>query len=192
MALYYIMDPKLIEIGVMPDLDVGRAAYDRYIRGSLLTQLYRIRRGEDLEGAHMRNRALVANWALQKGAADKVIERKLRDGKTYFTINDYDALRGLFGELLRELQRIKSEGDYGAIAHLVETYGTGIDPALHDEVLRRYEPLDIAPYKGFINPVLTPVMKDDRMIDVNVSWPASFDEQMLDYAARYSYLPHVN
>lgn len=191
-ALYYIMDPKLIEIGVMPDLEIGRTAYDRYIRSSLLTQLYRIKPREQLEEAHMRNRALVANWALEQGRDDKVIERKIRNGKTYFVINDYTALRELFAELLRELQRIKSEGDFDAIAHLVEAYGTGVDPLLHAEVLQRYEPLDIAPYKGFVNPILQPVFKGERMIEVTIEYPASFEQQMLDYARNYSMLPHLN
>lgn len=189
-ALYYIMDPKLIELGVMPNLDVGRAAYDRYIRNAMLTQLYRIRPGEQLEEAHMRNNALVARWAYAQGKDNNVIERRVRDGKSYFVINDYQALRSLFARLLSELQRIKSEGDFNAIAHLVETYGTAVDPQLHAEVLRRFEPLDIAPYKGFVNPVLSPVYAGSKIVDVEVSYPQSFDEQMLYYAERYSYLPH--
>ncbi|GAB5453201.1 MAG: dihydrofolate reductase [Halioglobus sp.] len=191
-ALYYIMDPKLIELGVMPNLEVGRAAYDRYIRSGMLTQLYRIEPGEQLEEAHMRNRALVARWAYAQGKARGVIERKVRDGKTYFVIKDYHALRDLFAQLLRELQRIKSEGDYDAIAYLVETYGIEVDPELHAEVLRRFEPLDIAPYKGFVNPLLTPVTKNGEVVDVQLSYPESFDAQMLYYADEYSFLPHHN
>ncbi|MAT95120.1 MAG: dihydrofolate reductase [Halioglobus sp.] len=191
-ALYYIMDPKLVELGVMPDLEVGKTAYDRYIRGGLLTQYYRVGPGEELEEAHMRNRALVAGWAYDRGREDKVIERRERDGKTYFVINDYQALRALFAELLRELQRIKSEGDFDAIAHLVEAYGTRVDPQLHAQVLRRYAPLDIPPYRGFVNPVLTPVRENGRIVDVTLAYPASFDEQMLYYAQHYSFLPHRN
>jgi dipeptidyl-peptidase-3 len=191
-ALYFIMDQKLIDIGVMPSLDVGKAAYDRYIRSALLTQLYRIKPGENIEQAHMRNRALIARWALEQGQENNVIERKVRDGKTYFVINDYVALRNIFGRLLRELQRIRSEGDFDAIAYLVETYGTKVDPALHAQVLARFEPLNIAPYKGFVNPILTPIYKGADMVDVEISYPGSFDEQMLYYADKYSLLPHLN
>jgi dipeptidyl-peptidase-3 len=191
-ALYYIMDAKLIELGVMPNLDVGRAAYDRYLRSGLLTQMYRIPPGGQLEDAHMRNRALVARWAYAQGEAANIVERRVRDGKTYFVINDYQALRGLFATLLRELQRIKSEGDFASAEALVATYGTDLDPALHAEVLQRYAPLDIAPYRGFVNPVLTPVYRRGELVDVLLSYPASFDAQMLHYAQHYSFLPHVN
>ncbi len=191
-ALYFMMDPKLVEMGVMPSLDVGRVEYDKYIRNGMMTQLYRIKPGELIEEAHMRNRAMVARWAYAQGKADKVIERKLRKGKTYFVINDYEALRGLFGQLLRELQRIKSEGDFDAIQELVETYGTQVDPELHAEVLSRYEALDVAPYKGFVNPVLEPVMDGERIVDVKVRHPASFVEQMMYYAEHYSFLPDEN
>ncbi len=191
-ALYYLMDPKLVEMGLMPSLDVGRAEYDKYIRNGIMTQLYRLKPGELIEEAHMRNRALVAHWAYERGKADKVIERRVRDGKTYFVVNDYQALRGLFGELLRELQRIKSEGDFAAIQSLVETYGTQVDPGLHAEVLSRYAALDVAPYKGFVNPILEPVMEGGRVVDVTVRHPGSFVEQMLDYADRYSFLPDEN
>jgi dipeptidyl-peptidase III len=191
-ALYYIMDQKLMDIGVMPSLEVGKAAYDRYIRSGMLTQLYRIKPGEKIEEAHMRNRALVARWAFEQGQQDNVIERRERDGKTYFVINDYAALREIFGRLLRELQRIRSEGDFDAIQYLVENYGTKVDPGLHAQVLERFKPLDIAPYKGFVNPVLTPVYKGKEMVDVEVTYPGSFDEQMLYYADNYSFLPNVN
>lgn len=188
-ALYFLLDPKLVELGVMPRLDVGRAAYDSYIRNGLLTQLYRVKPGELIEEAHMRNRALVARWAYQQGGADRVIERRVRDGRTYFVINDYPALRELFGRLLRELQRIKSEGDFDAIQHLVETYGTTVDPILHREVLQRFAKLDMAPYRGFVNPLLTPVIEEGEIVDVVISYPDSFVEQMMYYADNYSFLP---
>lgn len=191
-ALYYMLDPKLVEMGLMPDLDAGRAEYDRYIRNGILTQLHRLKPGELIEEAHMRNRALIARWAYEQGRDDKVIERRQRDGKTYFVVNDYEALRGLFGQLLRELQRIKSEGDFDAIQHLVENYGTRVDPALHLEVLERYAALDVAPYKGFVNPYLEPVVEDGEIVDVTLRYPASFEEQMLYYAEHYSFLPTEN
>lgn len=191
-ALYYALDPKLVDMGVMPSLEAGRASYDNYIRNGLMTQLHRIKPGELIEEAHMRNRALVARWAYEQGRADKVIERRERDGKTYFVINDYEALRGLFGQLLRELQRIKSEGDFEAIQALVEDYGTRVDPELHEEVLARYETLDVAPYKGFVNPYLEPVVEEGQIVDVRIRYPDSFVEQMLYYGEHYSFLPNDN
>ncbi len=191
-ALYFMLDPKLVEMGVMPDMEAGKSEYDRYIRNGIMTQLYRLQPGELIEEAHMRNRAMVARWAYEQGKADNVIERRERDGKTYFVINDYPALRELFGQLLRELQRIKSEGDFDAIQKLVEDYGTQVDPVLHAEVLRRFAELDVAPYKGFVNPYLEPVMKDGEMVDVTITYPESFEQQMLYYAENYSFLPSVN
>ncbi|RMI13216.1 MAG: dihydrofolate reductase [Calditrichaeota bacterium] len=188
-ALYYILDPKLIEIGVMPSLEVGKAAYDRYIRNGLMLQLRRLKPGEQLEEAHMRNRQLIARWVYEQGRGDNVIEKKVRDGKTYFVINDYEKLRELFGRLLREIQRIKSQGDYAAAQELVETYGVKVDPALHQEVLERYRKLNIAPYAGFIQPKLVPVMDGDRIVDVNIEYPEDFTEQMLEYGEKYSFLP---
>lgn len=192
-ALYYLMDPKLVEIGVMPSLDVGRAQYDAYIRNGLMTQLYRIEPGERIEEAHMRNRQEIAAWAYERGRGENVIERVTRDGKTYFVINDYERLREIFGELLREHQRIKSEGDFAAAQNLIENYGTRVDPELHEEVLRRYEPLNVAPYSGFINPRLVPVTDASGEIsDVRVEYPDDFAAQMLEYAENYSFLPTVN
>ena len=188
-ALYYAMDPKLVEIGVMPTLEVGKAEYDRYIMNGLMTQLYRIQPGHNLEEAHMRNRQLVAAWAFEKGKDDKVIERFTRDGKTYFRINDYNKLRSLFGQLLREIQRIKSEGDFEAGKALVENYGVQVDQALLTEVHRRYAPLNIAPFMGFIQPRLVPVEKDGQLVDVKLEYPSDFLGQMLEYAKHYSYLP---
>jgi dipeptidyl-peptidase III len=195
-ALYYMMDPMLMEIGVMPDMEVGMAEYDNYIRGGLMTQLYRIEPGQQIEEAHMRNRQEIAQWAYERGSDQNVIERKQRDGETYFVINDYQALRQIFGELLREHQRIKSEGDFAAAQNLIENYGTKVDPELHAEVLRRYESLNIAPYSGFINPRLVPVVENTpngvNILDVKIEYPDNFVEQMLEYAQSYSFLPTVN
>lgn len=191
-ALYYMMDEKLVEIGVMPSLEVGKTQYDDYIRNGLMLQLRRLDLGEDIEEAHMRNRQLVAAWAFEKGAADKVIEKVTKEGKTYFVINDYMKLRDIFGQLLREIQRIKSEGDYEAGKNLVEDYGVKVDQAIHAEVLERVEKLGIAPYSGFINPVLEPVMENGEIVDVKVKYPADFTEQHLFYSKNYSLLPAYN
>lgn len=191
-ALYFILDQKLIDIGVMPSLDCGKAEYDRYIRNGLLTQLTRIKLGDNIEEDHMRNRQLVAMWAYEKGKPENVIEKKTRDGKTFYVVNDYNKLRALFGQLLRETQRITSEGDYKAAQQLVETYGVKIDKTVHAEVLERFAKLNLAPYKGFINPVLKPVYEDGKIKDVKIEYPSDFMEQMLYYAKNYSFLPHVN
>jgi len=192
-ALYYLPDAKLIEMGLVDSDEVGKAAYDDYIRNGMMLQLRRIKKGDVIEEAHMRNRQLVAGWAYEKGKAENVIEKKVKDGKTYFVINDYGKLRVLFGDLLRELQRIKSEGDYEAGKNLVETYGVQVDAELHQEVLDRYEALNQAAYGGFINPVLTPEMDaDGNITDVKVEYPTSFKDQMLYYAKKYSFLPHYN
>ncbi|MCA9735902.1 dihydrofolate reductase [candidate division KSB1 bacterium] len=191
-ALYYLMDERLISMGILPTLDVGKSQYNSYILNGLMKQLRRLELGENLEEAHMRNRQLVAKWAYEMGKADNVIEMKKRDGKTYFVINDYLKLRDLFGQLLREIQRLKSEGDYEAGKNLVETYGVKVDPELHKEVLARYEKLNIAPYGGFINPKLVPVEKDGEIIDVTIEYPDDFTAQMLDYAKNYSFLPTYN
>ncbi|MCL4549277.1 MAG: dipeptidyl peptidase 3 [Bacteroidetes bacterium] len=191
-ALYFIMDQKLVDIGVMPSLEVGKAVYDQYIRNGLMVQLARIQPGENVEEAHMRNRQLIAKWSYEKGMNDRMIEKKVRDGKTYFVINDYNKLRTLFGQLLREIQRIKSEGDYNAGKNLVETYGVKVDQQIHKEVLERYKKLNIAPYAGFINPVLIPVVDGDRIIDVKIEYPDDFTKQMLNYAKEYSFLMTYN
>ena len=188
-GLYYIMDPKLVEWGLIPDIEVGKTQYDSYIRNGLMVQLRRIEPGKTVEESHMRNRQMIAAWAYAKGKSSNVIERKFENGKTYFVVNDYDALRKLFGELLREIQRIKSEGDFKAGMDLVETYGVQVDEDLHKEVLARSEKLNIPPYFGFINPLLTPVMDDaGNVIDVTVSYPDNFTEQMLYYGSKYSFL----
>jgi dipeptidyl-peptidase-3 len=191
-ALYFAVDPKLVELGLMPSVDVGRAEYDRYIRNGLQQQLYRVPPGGDVEEDHMRNRQLVAAWAYEQGRPENVIERRERDGKSYFVIRDYDRLRELFGDLLRELQRIKSEGDYDAIRELVERYAVKVDAAMHAQVLARYAKLDIPPFTGFIGPRLVPVKKGDDIVDVLVEYPDDFAAQMLEYADRYAFLPAWN
>jgi dipeptidyl-peptidase-3 len=191
-ALYYVMDRKLVEIGVMPSLEVGKAEYDSYIMNGLMTQLTRIKLGDDIEEAHMRNRQLNAMWVYEKGKDDNVIEFVKQNNKTYVRINDYAKLRTLFGALLREIQRIKSEGDYAAGKALVETYGVKVNRALHEEVLARYNKLGIKPYRGFIQPKLTPVMKGDQIVDVTISYPTSFFAQMMEYGRKYSFLPVKN
>lgn len=192
-ALYYIMDEKMVEIGVMPNLEVGEVEYDGYIRNGLLTQLTRIKLGDNIEQAHMRNRQLVTKWVYERGRRDNVIERIVgKNGNTYFVINDYKKLRELFGQLMREIQRIKSEGDYESGNSLVENYGVKVDRELHKEVLERYKKLNIAPYAGFINPILTPVHEGDEIIDVKIEYPDDFTEQMLYYTKKYSFLPTYN
>lgn len=188
-ALYYIMDPRMVELGLMESLEVGKAEYDAFISNGLMKQLRRIEPGRDIEEAHMRNRQIIAAWAYEKGMKDKVIEKVTRDGKTYFDIKDYDKLRALFGQLLREVQRIKSEGDFAAGKALVETYGVKVDQTLHQEVLRRVAPFGLAPYSGFVNPVLEPVTDDKGEItDIRVTYPKDFVEQMLDYGKRFGFL----
>lgn len=191
-SLYFIMDPKLLELGLAPSLDVGKTDYDGFIRNGLLTQLRRIKPGEDIEEAHMRNRQMIAGWSYEKGLKDGVIEKVEDDGRTYFVIRDYEALRGLFGQLLQELQRIKSEGDYEAGKALIETYGVKVDPAIHEEVMARVEPLNIAAYSGFMQPRLSAVEEDGEIVDVTIEIPNDFSQQMLEYERNYSFLPNDN
>ena len=188
-ALYYIMDPFMIKLGLIPDLEVAKAEYDNYIRNGLMTQLVRIQPGKTIEEAHMRDRALIAQWIYEKGMDKKVIEKISKNGKTAFRINDYDAMRGLVGELLKEIQRITSEGDFEAAKKIIEMYAVKVDQPLHQEVLERYKKLNIAPYAGFINPVYSPVMKDAKIVDVKISYPDDFAKQMLDYSKHFSFLP---
>lgn len=188
-ALYYLLDPKLVELGLMPSLEVGKAEYDSYIRNGLMLQLRRVEPGQQIEESHMRNRQLVAAWAYEKGMADSVIVKRIADGKTYFEVNDYEKLRVLFGELLKEIQRIKSEGDYTAGRALVEDYGVKVDEILHQEVLARAEKLNSAPYGGFINPRLVPITDaEGKITDVKVEYPDDFLGQMLEYGERYGFL----
>ena len=185
-ALYYLADPKLLEIGLLDNPDAYKAEYYKYILNGLMTQLMRIEPGKDVEEAHMRNRQLISAWVYEKGKPDNVIEMVKRDGKTYIKINDYAKLRELFGQLLGEVQRIKSEGDYQAGRDLVENYGVKVDPALHKEVLERYAKLNIAPYKGFVNPVYTPVTdKDGNITDVTISYDEDYLPQVLRYSKQY-------
>lgn len=189
-ALYYLADPKLLELGLLDNPDAYKAEYYKYMLNGLMTQLMRIELGKDVEEAHMRNRKLIAEWVYEKGKPDNVVEMVKRDGKTYVQINDYEALRNLFGQLLGEIQRIKSEGDYEAGRNLVETYAVKINPELHKEVLDRYAKLDIAPYRGFVNPVYSLVKDDEGNItDVVVSYDEDYIPQMLRYSKEYSTLP---
>jgi dipeptidyl-peptidase-3 len=191
-ALYFIMDQKLIDLDLVPSLEVGMTSYDGYVRNGLQLQLRRVELGNDIEQAHMRNRQLVAAWVYEKGQPDNVIEKIVENGKTYFVIRDYEALRVLFGELLAEMQRIKSEGDYDAAQDLVETYGVKVDRAMHEEVLARIEPLNIAAFAGFIQPRLVPVEKGGEIIDVKIEYPEDFPGQMLELEENYSFLPISN
>ncbi len=189
-GLYYLMDPKLQELGLVENWEeTGKAAYDGYIRNGLVTQLVRLELGDDVEESHMRNRQWVSAWVFEKGAADNVIEKITRDGKTYYNINDYQKLRELFGQLLRETQRITSEGDYEAGKALVEDYGVKVDQTLHAEVLERNSKFTSAPYGGFVNPDIVPIMDDNGEITgFNITQPESFEAQMLDYSEKYSFL----
>jgi dipeptidyl-peptidase-3 len=191
-ALYYIMDQKLVDIGVAPSTEVGMAEYDSYLMNGLMTQLTRLKPGEQIEEAHMRNRQMNARWVYEKGKKDNVVEFIKKNGKTYVRINDYNKLRDLFGQLLREIQRIKSEGDFNAGKSLVETYGVKVDPKLHREILDRYAKLDVKPYKGFIQPRLVPVMNGDQVADVKIQYPKSFFEQMIEFGKKYAFLPVKN
>ncbi len=193
-GLYYLYNPKLQKLGLVDDWkSVGKAAYDGYIRNGLMTQLIRLNLGDDVEEAHMRNRQWVSAWVYEKGKADNVIEKVTRDGKTYFNINDYEKLHELFGQLLRETQRIKSEGDYAAVEALVEDYGVKVDQAIHAEVLERNKQFNSAPYSGFVNPVLVPETNDAGEITaIKVTQPDTFEAQMLDYSTNYNFLPVRN
>ncbi len=187
-GLYYLADPKLVELGILPDMDAYKAQYSSYIRNGIFTQFTRVELGKKNMEAHMQNRKLIADWCYEKGLADNVIEKKVRDGKTYFVVNDHEALRGLFGELLAEVQRIKSEGDYEAGKALVETYAVNIDPALHQEVLERYAALGLKPYGGFLNPEIVPVEKGGKAVDYEIVYSDSYLDQMLEYGRKYATL----
>ena len=187
-GLYYTADPKMVELGIMPDPEAYKAEYANYIRNGLMVQFTRVEPGRPNTEAHMQNRKLIAEWCYEKGAADKVIEKKVRDGKTYFVVNDYKKLRGLFAELLAEIQRIKSEGDYEAGKNLIETYAVHIDPELHKEVLERYKALNLKPYGGFINPDIVPVVKDGSVVDYEAVYTDDYLGQMLKYGKEYGTL----
>ena len=192
-ALYYLMDPKVIELGLLPAEDAAKAAYDNYLRNGLLTQLSRIRPGRQIEQAHMRCRASITRWVYEMGQPENVVEMVERDGKVYVRINDYAKLRNLFGVMLAEVQRIKSEGDFEAGRDLIENYGIKIDPVLHEGILNRYAALNLAPYTGFINPIMTPVIDSrGRTTDVVIEYVDDFLGQMIYYGRNYSYLPVIN
>ena len=186
-ALYFILDDKMQQIGLMDNKEAGYAEYDSYINNGMMLQLRRILPGDDIEEDHMRNRQLVASWAFEKGIEENVVERKFINGKTYFIINDYDRLRGYFGELLNEIQRIKSEGDFEAGRSLVENYGVKVDQEIHEEVLRRSKPLNLAAYSGFVNPKMTPIINNDSIVDIKIAYQKDFIGQMLDYGKDYSF-----
>ena len=192
-GLYYVADPKLVELGLTPNADAYKAEYYTYLMNGLMTQLVRIEPGNNVEEAHMRNRQLIARWVFEKGAADKVVELVKKDGKTYVVVNDYEKLRELFGKLLSEIQRIKSTGDYQSAHDLVENYAVKVDPALHAEVLERYKKLNLAPYKGFVNPKYEAVVDAaGKITDVKVTYDEGYAEQMLRYSKDYSNLPSIN
>jgi dipeptidyl-peptidase-3 len=192
-ALYFMMNKKLIELGLMESLETGKSEYDSYIRNGLMAQMQRLEPGADIEEAHMRNRQWVSAWSYEKGMKENVISKISRNGKTYFEINDYKKLQAIFGDLLMEVQRIKSEGDYSACQALVEDYGVKVDTNLHQEVLARVEKLNIAPYGGFINPkMVANTNVAGEIISIDMTYPEDFSEQMLDYAERYSFLPDYN
>lgn len=187
-GLYYIADPKLVELGILPNMEAYKPQYSNYIRNGLMVQTNRIELGRQITEAHMQNRQLIAAWCYEQGLSGNVIEKKVRDGKTYFVVNDYEALRGLFGKLLAEIQRIKSEGDYEAGKALIQKYAVDIDPVLHKEVLDRYAALGLKPYGGFVNPEIVPVVKDGKVVDYKVEYPDDFLGQMLQYCHKYSTL----
>ena len=191
-SLYYLPDQKLIDIGVMPNNEAYKAEYNKYICNGLLQQLRRIIPGDNIEESHMRNRLLISKWAYEKGKKENVIGKKIKDGKTYFVINDYQKLRELFGQLLKEIQRITSEGDLSSAKNIVETYGVKVDSDLVKEVRERYAKLNISAYKGFINPILKPVYKDGKISDIKIEYPDDFTKEMLYYAENYSFLPNNN
>lgn len=187
-GLYYLADPKMIELGIIPDAEAYKPQYSNYIRNGLFTQFTRVELGKDNTEAHMQNRQLIARWCYEKGAADNVIEKKVKNGKTYFVVNDFEALRGLFASLLAEIQRIKSEGDYKAGKNLVEAYAVHIDPVLHKEVKERYEALNLKPYGGFINPDIVPVVKNGAVVDYELVYGDDFLAQQLEYGKKYGTL----
>lgn len=191
-ALYYMMDKKMLELKLFPSMDVAKTEYNSYIRNGLMTQLTRIDLGKNIEQAHMRNRQLIANWCVENGKKENVIEKVIKNGKTYVKINDFEKLRTLFGKLLAEVQRIKSEGDYNAGKLLVENYGVKVDPIIHKEVKERYAKLNLAPYGGFINPNFIPIVKDGKITDVEIEYPRDYTNQMMEYGKKYSFLPTIN
>lgn len=191
-GLYYLGDPKMVELGLVPSFDLAKAGYAKYVLNGMMTQLARIEPGKNVEESHMRNRKMICEWCYERGKADRVIELVRENDKTYVVVNDFEKLRTLFGEMLREMQRIKSEGDYETGRMLVEKYAVEVDPELHKEVRDRYYALGIEPYGGFVNPEYELVQQDGRIVDVTISYPADYTAQMMDYSKNYSYLPNIN
>ncbi len=191
-SIYYLGDPKMVELGLLPDDEAYKAEYEGYIRNGMMLQLNRVKPGKKIEQTHMRNRQLIASWVYEHGKDDKVVEKKVKDGKTYFVVNDHRQMRALLGQLLKEIQRIKSTGDYEAGKALVEKYAVKVDPKLHEEVLARYEALDLASHKGFINPKFVPVMEGGKIVDVQLDYTEGYTEQMLRYSKENSHLPNYN
>lgn len=191
-SLYYIMDPKLVDLGIIPNLEVAKAEYNNFLTYGLFRQLVRLKLGDSIEQSHMRARHLIAKWVFEKGQKENVIEKKIKDGKTYFIINDFTKMRVLIGDLIATIQRIKSEGDYEAGKKLVEEYAVYPDPKLHEEAIARWKKLNIAPYSAYIQPILTPVMKGEEIVDVKIVYPKDFTEQMMEYGEKYSFLPIYN
>ena len=187
-GLYYIADPKMVELGIIPDAEAYKAQYSSYIRNGIFTQFTRVELGRPNTEAHMQNRKLIAEWCYEQGKDAGVIEKKTRDGKTYFVVNDFEALRGLFGKLLAEIQRIKSEGDYAAGKKLIDTYAVNIDPDLHKEVRERYAALNLKPYGGFVNPEIVPVVKDGKTVDYVLEYTDDYLGQQLAYGKKYGIL----
>ena len=191
-ALYYIADPKLVELGLLPNEEAYKAEYDAYIRNGLMTQLTRIEAGSNIEESHMRNRQLIALWAYKHGLEEQVVEKKTKDGKTYFVVNDYEKLRTLFGQLLAEIQRIKSTGDFESGKELVESYAVKVDQDILKEVHERYTKLNLAPYKGFVNPKYVPIVENGKIVDVKLDYTEDYAEQMMRYSKENSHLPNYN
>jgi dipeptidyl-peptidase-3 len=191
-GLYYIMDQKLVDWGLIPNLDVAKAQYESYLRNGLMLQLRRLEPGADIQQSHMRNRQTIARWIYEKGASENVVELKKKEDKTFVVINDYQRLKELFGEMLREVQRIKSQGDFAAGKALIDSYGVKVDPEIHAEVLQRYKKLNIAAYGGFIQPELKPIVENDEIVDIEISYPGDFVQQMIGYGDEYGFLPYYN
>ena len=191
-ALYYMLDPKMVELGLMPTLEAAKAQYLSYIRNGLMIQLRRIEPGKDIEQAHMRNRQIISKWCYEKGKPENVIELVRKENKTFVKINDFERLRALFGELLTEVQRIKSEGDYNAGKLLVESYGVKVDKQIHKEVIDRFKKLNIAPYSGFVNPVYHVTEENGEIKNINLTYDEGYTEQMLRYGKDYSFLSVQN
>ena len=191
-GLYFIMDQKLVDLGLIPSLDVAKAQYESYLCNGLMLQLWRLEPGEEIQQSHMRNRQAVSKWVYENGKPENVVELVQKDGKTFVVINDYQKLKSLFGELLREIQRIKSQGDYAAGKAFIENYGVKVDPNIYEEVVSRFSKLNMAPYAGFVQPKLEAIMDGENIMDIKISYEDDFVGQMLEYGDTYSFLPYYN